>query len=75
MKLFNIDMHISIVHDVKTLFPEFGHEVESCCMSGHTWVNGENQCTTDIINPSNWIHIDQNMCDAFYNEYKNALKD
>lgn len=73
MKLFNIDMHISIVHDVKTLLPEIGHEVESCCMSGHTWVNKENRCVTEIIHPGNFTMIDQQMCDRFYEKYKDAL--
>lgn len=73
MKLFNIDMHISIVHDVKTLFPEFGHSVDSCCMSGHTWVNGEAQCRTEIIHPGNFTLIDQKMCDDFYEKYKSHL--
>lgn len=66
-------MHISIVHDVKTLLPEIGHEVESCCMSGHTWVNKENQCATEIIHPGNFRYIDQQMCDKFYEKYKDVL--
>lgn len=73
MKLFNIDMHISIIHDIKTLFPEMGHSVDSCCMSGHTWVNGEGQCRTEVITPQNWLGIDQNMCDKFYEVYKDTL--
>ena len=75
MKLFNIDMHISIVHDVKSLFPEIGHSIDSCCMSGHTWVNGESQGTTDVINPQNWFGIDQDMCDRFYEVYKDKLNE
>ena len=75
MKYFNVDMHISIVHDVKTLFPEMGHNIDSCCMSGHTWVNQESQCQTEIINPQNWFHINDEMCDRFYKKYKEQLKD
>jgi hypothetical protein len=71
--LFNIDMHISIVHDVKNLLPEIGYEIDSCCMSGHTWVNKEKQGTTDVVNPSNWLGIDQKMCDEFYERYRNEL--
>lgn len=73
MRLFNLDMHISIIHDVKTLFRELGHYVDSCCMSGHTWVNGEPQLTTEVVTPSNWLHIDQAMCDRFYEVYKDRL--
>ena len=73
MKLFNIDMHISIIHDIKTLFADMGHTVDSCCMSGHTWVNNEQPSTTDIINQGNWLHIDQAMCDGFHARYKDEL--
>lgn len=73
MKLFNVDMHISIVHDVKTLFTEIGHQVDSCCMSGHTWVNNEPQGSTDVINTGNFRSIDQSMCDRFYDTYKSVL--
>jgi hypothetical protein len=72
MKYFNIDMHISIIHDVKTLLPEIGHTVDSCCMSGHTWVNNETQCTIDILK-NNWFNIDQQLCDNFYQKYKDEL--
>jgi len=75
MKLFNVDVHISIIHDIKTLFKEMGHQVDSWCMSGHTWVNGEEKIETEIVNSRNFMDIDQTMCDRFYDEYKNLLKD
>ena len=68
-------MHISIVHDVKTIFTNLGHEVESVCMSGHTWVNNEQQKITSVVNPNNWTQIDQDMCDRFYEKYKTKLRD
>lgn len=73
MNFFNIDMHISIIHDVKNIFTSLGHNVDSVCMSGHTWVNREKQKTTEIINPGNWKFINQEMCDLFYNRYKEEL--
>lgn len=75
MKLFNVDIHISIIHDIKTLFKEMGHQVDSWCMSGHTWVNGEERIETEIVNSRNFLNIDQSMCDKFYEEYKNLLDD
>ncbi len=67
-------MHISVIHDIKTIFSNLGHEVNSTCMSGHTWVNNEQQKITSIVNPNNWLQINQDMCDRFYNEYKNELR-
>jgi len=75
MKFYNIDMHISIIHDVKTIFSNLGHDIDSVCMSGHTWVNGEKSRTTKVITRENWLNIDQNICDRFYEVYKDELKD
>lgn len=74
MNFFNIDMHISIIHDVKHIFKNLGHNIDSVCMSGHTWVNGEKQSSTDIITPQNWKEIDSDMCDIFYHRYKADLE-
>lgn len=73
MNFFNIDMHISIIHDVKTIFSNLGHKVDSVCMSGHTWVNNEQPRTTSVINANNWRNINQHMCDLFYETYKNSF--
>ena len=35
---FNIDLHISVIADLKNIFESLGHEVESKSLSGHTWV-------------------------------------
>jgi hypothetical protein len=75
MKFFNIDMHISIIHDIKTLLPELGHDINSLCMSGHTWVNNEQKQETDIINSHNFKEINQEICDKFYERYKDTLDD
>lgn len=50
-----------------------GHGVDSVLLSGHAWVNGEKQGTTDVVTPSNWKDIDQHMCDTFYETYKDRL--
>ena len=36
MKLFNMDLHISVIADFKNLFPEI--EIVDWCMSGHAFV-------------------------------------
>jgi hypothetical protein len=73
MRLFNLDMHISIVHDIKHIFQNLNHTVESVNLSGHTWVNGEKQGKIKVVNARNWKTIDQDMCDRFYRKYKNKL--
>ena len=74
MKLFNIDLHVSVIADIKKIFTDFGHEVQDWSMSGHAWVFGRQRSDIDIINHTNWRSIDQEMCDLFYNRYKEELK-
>lgn len=73
MKFFNIDLHISVIEDIKFIFKELGHEVTSWNLSGHNWVFGRNPTSVDIVNQNTWKYIDQNMCDKFYERYKSEL--
>jgi hypothetical protein len=73
MKLFNLDLHISVIGDIKNILTDLGHEVTSWNMSGHNWVFGRSKTTTDVITQENWYNINEEMCDAFYNRYKNEL--
>lgn len=73
MKFFNLDLHISVIEDIKNILNELGHEVTSWSLSGHNWVFGRNSSTTRVINAQNWTSINQEMCDKFYQEYKDEL--
>jgi len=73
MKFFNIDLHISVIADIKNIFENLGHQVDSLSLSGHSWVFGQQNNLTKVINQTNWQQIDDEMCNAFYNEYKNEL--
>jgi hypothetical protein len=73
MKFFNIDLHISVIEDIKNIFNDLGHHVESWCMSGHNWVFNREPAIPEIINQNTWKNIDQSMCDKFYARYKNEL--
>lgn len=73
MKFFNIDLHISVIADIKNIFENLGHQVDSLSLSGHSWVFNKNSNETKVINQNNWKQIDDEMCDKFYHEYKNEL--
>lgn len=73
MKFFNIDLHISVIEDIKNIFNDLGHHVESWCMSGHNWVFNREPAIPEIINQNTWKSIDQSLCDKFYSRYKNEL--
>lgn len=73
MKFFNIDLHISVIEDIKTIFNSLGHSVDSWNLSGHNWVFGRSPADIEVVNQSSWKNLDQKMCDEFYNRYKNDL--
>ncbi|MAF35772.1 hypothetical protein CL622_01495, partial [archaeon] len=73
MKFFNVDLHISVIEDIKTIFHDLGHEVDSKCMSFHTWVFNRTVDHVDGIDQNNWRDISPEMCDRFYDRYKDEL--
>ncbi len=73
MKFFNLDLHISVKEDLKSIFKDLGHEIHSECLSGHNWVFNRAPGSNDIVGQHNWQVLDQSLCDAFYDRYKDEL--
>ena len=74
MKFFNIDLHVSVIRDLKIIFGELGHSIDSLSLSGHNWVfEDENIQRPEIINESNWFNLEEQFLDKFYNHYKDKL--
>lgn len=71
MKLFCMDVHISIIADFKTIFPDV--EVVDWCLSGHHHIMERDQDCPDVINPITWRHIDQSMIADFQKRYDSFL--
>lgn len=75
MKFFNLDLHIAVISDVKRIFEDLGHQVDDWTLSGHSWAIGRSRDSVDIINHENWHSLNKEMCDAFYERYKDELKE
>jgi hypothetical protein len=73
MKIFNLDLHISVIEDIQRILTDQGHQVTSWNMSGHNWVFGRGRLATEVIHQDNWHNINDEMCDAFYERYKDEL--
>lgn len=71
IKLFNMDLHISVIADFKNLFPEY--MITQWSMSNHTWVFGNNKENPNHINSSTWQKIDMKMIKDFQNQYDSFL--
>lgn len=73
MRFFNLDLHISVIADIKNIFEQLGHTVDINYLSGHSWVFEQNPNNSFCINQFNWQNINQQLCDQFYQENKDSL--
>ena len=73
MKFFNLDLHISVIADIKHIFKELGHEVDNWSISGHSWVMGKKQADVKYVNQNTWRGINKNLANQFYEHYKDEL--
>lgn len=75
MKFFNLDCHISVIEDIKNIFEDLGHEVTSWSVSGHNFLFGRETCNVDVVNQNTWKQMSREMCDRFYERYKDELSE
>ncbi len=76
MKFFNIDLHISIIADMKKVFSELGHEVEDLCLSGHAFVFDRKQDSVPMLDNGRWMHLGADQLSSeFYAQYKGSMDD
>jgi hypothetical protein len=73
MKFFNLDLHIAVIADVKEIFKKLGHQVTSWDISGHSWVFDRERTSVDVVNECTWENLDREMCDKFFERYKDEL--
>lgn len=77
MKFFNLDLHISVIQDVKYILNHlFGpaFELTNLSISGHNWVFGASTPSVEIINQSTWRGITPKMIQAFQEKYDDVLR-
>lgn len=72
MRLFCMDLHISVIEDFKTACPDV--EVVDWCLSGHAWVMKRPQEFPDHINPRTWRDLTPERIKAFQDRYDDFLK-
>ncbi|MCE5316941.1 MAG: hypothetical protein LLG04_06210 [Parachlamydia sp.] len=74
LTFFNLDRHISVIADVKNIFESCGHKVESWNLSEHTWIFGKAPHRVEIYNENTAAHLNREMCNQFYERYREELK-
>jgi len=75
MKLFNLDLHISVIEDLKDIFSKLNHQIENWSISSHNWVFQKETKNIEFVDQYTWKHLNQEMCKRFYERYKNELSE
>lgn len=73
LRFFNVDLHISVIADVKDIFESFGHEVVDWTLSGHSWVFDRPGDPVEVVNAGTWQSLNREMCNQFYRRYADFL--
>ena len=73
LRFFNLDLHISVIADVKDIFEALGHEVVDWSISSHTWVFGRNPDPVEVINNATWYPLTKEKREQFYARYHDFL--
>lgn len=72
MKFFNIDLHISIIADMKKIFTDIGHDVVDVSLSEHTWVFKRPKDSVPMLDNSRWMNLSpEQFSDEFFNYKEN----
>ena len=77
MKFFNLDLHISVIQDVKQILTHlFGSafELTNFSISGHNWVFNAPTPIVEVINQETWHGICPSMIAAFQEHYDALLR-
>ena len=72
MKAFCMSVHVSVIQDFKTLYPDI--EVVDWCMSGAAWIMKRYTDVPKIINHATWKQLDLAMIASFQTEYDTFLR-
>ena len=74
MKFFNLDLHISVIADVKEIIENIGdHQGDNWSISGHAHVMGNPTAKVDVVNQHNWQQFNLETPDRFFERYKEEL--
>ena len=76
MKLFNLDLHVSVISDVRYILKDlYGDkiEIEDWSISGHSWVFRKRPTNVKFVNANTWKHLNKDMIDNFVKEYGEYL--
>jgi len=78
VKLFNLDLHVSVIEDIKYIFKAFygdNVEITNWSISGHNWIFNKDTPEVHGINKESWININENVIEIFHTAYDDYLSE
>lgn len=74
-KLFNIDVHISVILDIKNILNELFSNIEitNWSLSGHNWVLNKNSDKVEFLNNNTWVYLNDDIIKNFQDKYDDFL--
>lgn len=73
LRFFNLDLHTSVIADLKFIFNDLGHTITNWSISAHNHIFKQENASVQVVNAASWHHLDAKMCDEFYEYYKDTL--
>jgi hypothetical protein len=75
-KIFNLDVHISLILDIKNIIKKLNLEIEiiNWSISGHNWVLNKKEDNIEYLDNKTWINLNMEMIKQFQMYYDNFLK-
>lgn len=75
MKYFNLDLHISVIADIKNIINIINPSIEivNWSLSGHTWVFNKRIDAIKYINEHTWKYLNLNIIKEFQHHYDSFL--
>lgn len=76
MKLFNIDLHISVIADIKDIFKRIRPEIDiiDWSLSGHTWVFKKSRTKVNVLTQESWSSLNMELIQKFQENYDTFLQ-
>jgi FkbM family methyltransferase len=74
-RFFNIDLHISVIADIKDIFRRIRPDIEivDWSLSGHAWIFNKIQSFVKVIDKTSWLNLNLSSIKEFQDIYDEFL--
>lgn len=72
--VFNLDLHVAVVGDIRGVLEERGLSLTSWTLSGHAWLLGREPDPVAVVTESTWFDLDARRVKRFQRVYGRYLR-